>query len=307
MRLRLNELTESDFEGRYGGKKSGFIQTDIADVATIYYNPDRHSLFIVTPDLPDGFKTCAMCAQEKPLADFANRRSSRDGKHSYCKPCDNEARKLRKAEAKKRERKNTQWSEELFLQKLAEHHPDLSLASPYVKSTESVLLECAKCGHKIKMRPRDVGTSRFAGYCKECVRLKNGRTFMAELLKAGYFPQFQVADFKSVDTPMAVTCPNGNPWKVRYSDFITAGRRPYRCPCEKCKVPVPQKRRTERQALDELAELGFIVASQYTNTDTHVLGLWVNCGHYSVVRPKCVFIGKASCMTCFIERNKKQP
>jgi hypothetical protein len=32
-------------------------------------------------------KTCSQCGQEKPLADFARLRRSRDGHRGYCKTC----------------------------------------------------------------------------------------------------------------------------------------------------------------------------------------------------------------------------
>ena len=39
----------------------------------------------------DGMKECRRCHQVKPLDDFHNRWSSKDGKNSYCKECANEA------------------------------------------------------------------------------------------------------------------------------------------------------------------------------------------------------------------------
>ena len=38
-------------------------------------------------------KRCSVCGQEKPLSEFYNRKTSKDGKGYRCKECDNKARK----------------------------------------------------------------------------------------------------------------------------------------------------------------------------------------------------------------------
>lgn len=42
-------------------------------------------------------KTCAKCRQSKALADFHSQPSSKDGRHSWCKPCANTAQKASRA------------------------------------------------------------------------------------------------------------------------------------------------------------------------------------------------------------------
>lgn len=38
-------------------------------------------------------KTCRICGEDKPLESFSRQRGRRDGRTSYCKPCDNERKK----------------------------------------------------------------------------------------------------------------------------------------------------------------------------------------------------------------------
>ena len=42
---------------------------------------------LVRTDDFTGIKTCARCAVERPLTAFNQRTASRDGRHSYCRPC----------------------------------------------------------------------------------------------------------------------------------------------------------------------------------------------------------------------------
>jgi hypothetical protein len=39
--------------------------------------------------VPDGCRRCPDCEQTKPLEDFPRASGSRDGRHTYCKPCHN--------------------------------------------------------------------------------------------------------------------------------------------------------------------------------------------------------------------------
>ena len=43
----------------------------------------------VREQLPDGHRRCPDCGQVKPLDQFPRTASSRDGRHTYCKPCHN--------------------------------------------------------------------------------------------------------------------------------------------------------------------------------------------------------------------------
>lgn len=45
-------------------------------------------------------KTCVYCGQDKPLTEYYNEKSRRDGKRPYCKPCDKDNRKKNKQKAK---------------------------------------------------------------------------------------------------------------------------------------------------------------------------------------------------------------
>jgi hypothetical protein len=40
-------------------------------------------------DLGEPLKRCPDCGQRKPLTEFPRNRRSKDGRHSYCKPCHN--------------------------------------------------------------------------------------------------------------------------------------------------------------------------------------------------------------------------
>ena len=46
-------------------------------------------------NIPEGFRRCSHCAEIKPLDDFYNRPTGKDGKHSECKLCRKIVKKLR--------------------------------------------------------------------------------------------------------------------------------------------------------------------------------------------------------------------
>lgn len=250
-------------------------------------------------------KTCARCKEVKPLEEFYRDRAKKDGRSSYCKLCDLLTSRERRDRIRGRGRVNIEWSEALFLEKLAARFPYLRLASPYVKSTESVCLECLRCGNRIRMRPRDVDSDRFQGYCKECLRLKKAREFIAGLLKAGYFPQFTEDDYQRRSQPLPVKCPYGNLFRATYQDFMATTRPPQACKCSECKQPKPRKFRSELEARADLEEAGFIVVGPYVNTSTHVIGYWKECGHYTYQMPKCVFLRKQGCKPCYDKRRSE--
>src|SRR5205085_10663185 len=52
-------------------------------------NPYENPFFInpLTSAIFPAMKTCVRCQKEKPLSDFNNRQSSKDGKQSYCRDC----------------------------------------------------------------------------------------------------------------------------------------------------------------------------------------------------------------------------
>lgn len=251
-------------------------------------------------------KTCTRCQEEKPRSDFYKDSAKKDGLASYCKPCDLEANRERRDRLRGRGRVNVEWSEDLFLEKLAERFPHLKLASPYVKAQETVTLECLRCGNIIKMRPRDVAGNRFSGHCKECLRLKKGREFVAELLKAGYFPQFRPEDYQRNGQALEVLCGNGTLFTTNRRDFMATTRPRRGCVCSACKEkPRTHKFRSELEARADLEEHGFILAGPYRNTGTHVVGFWVECGHYDYLKPVCIFIRKAGCQTCYDQRRSE--
>lgn len=174
---------------------------------------------------------------------------------------------------------------------------------------------CSKCRREKPLNEFYRDALKKDGYqytCKSCKtpgwvdpkkrKTLEGRKFIQELLREGYFPQFQETDYETCKTPMLVLCPNGSEWKVRQDDFIQVDtKRPRKhCPC--CRANKKPEFRKSWKVYDDLEMMGFIPIGNFETMGTPMFGMWEECGHYAYQRPKCVMIGNAACMTCYNDR-----
>lgn len=196
------------------------------------------------------------------------------------------------------------WDNEYFRKRLAKEKPGWAHVGGEVTSNRSrVKVKCPE-GHVSEKRAGEV----FVKSCKECAADRVRREMEAEFFEAlraeGYEP---LERYENSRTPILVRCPNGSEWRVSQTDFMRKTRASRRCSCTKCKPRKNRtcKRRTAEQAAEEAIEKGFrFDPTDYKNTQTHVRGVWIECGHEDEVLPYSLFIGRARCRTC-ANRKKK--
>ncbi|MEV4269496.1 hypothetical protein [Micromonospora aurantiaca (nom. illeg.)] len=251
-------------------------------------------------------KECNKCHEVKPTSEFSKDRSKKDGFFTQCKSCKSAANK----DWQKKRRSNDyepriRYTEESLMARL-EDFPYLRVVSPF--ATNGVDLECTRCGTVQRNRPNYICSDKFQGLCRECLRLKKAREFIAELYKDGYFPQFTEDDYKGNQQSLPVKCPYGNVFMTRRGYYMDLKREMQRgCGCKECKhgyLHKPVVRSVEKARVDLEAE-GFILIGEWHGVDTPIFGYWKACGHHTYQMPKCVFLRKQGCKPCYDKRRSE--
>ncbi|MBQ1045327.1 hypothetical protein KBX03_22720 [Micromonospora sp. C72] len=251
-------------------------------------------------------KECKRCHEVKATSEFPRDKSKKDGFANTCKACKKLYNKDYQQKRKTDDYKpQVRYTAEMLDARL-EEFPYLRLASPF--ATGGVDLECTRCGTIQRNRPNYICSDKFRGLCRECLRLKKAREFIAELYKGGYFPQFTEDDYKGNLQSLPVKCPYGNVFMTRRGYYMDLKREMQRgCGCKECKHGYLHKPvvRTAEKAKADLEAEGFILIGKWHGVDAEIFGYWKACGHYTYQKPKCVFLRKQGCMPCYNQRRSE--